>query len=152
MGVGRDYSNRIEGQQTRPADIERALEKKFDADQAQARKQRLATLPGLGQAVMAAVCAHHRLLWIRPFVDGNGRTARLHTHLTLTALGLTHGLWSPLRGMARDHETYYTRLNNADLERRNDLDGRGPLSQEELVAFAIWLLDVCLDQAEADVE
>lgn len=36
------YSNRIEGQQTRPADIERALAKQYDADRAQAKKQRLA--------------------------------------------------------------------------------------------------------------
>jgi len=73
--------------------------------------------------------------------------ARLHTHLVLTALGLTQGLWSPLRGMARAQDGYYARLNNADLQKRNDLDGRGPLSQEELVAFASWLLDLCLDQA-----
>ena len=32
------------------------------------------------------------------------------------------------------------------MARRNDLDGRGPLSQEELVAFARYFLDVCLDQ------
>jgi Fic family protein len=104
-------------------------------------------VPGVEQSVVAAACAHHRLVWVHPFLDGNGRTARLHTHLVLTALGLTRGLWSPLRGMARDHEGYYARLNNADLERRNDLDGRGPLSQEQLVAFASWLLDTCLDQA-----
>jgi Fic family protein len=84
---------------------------------------------------------------VHPFPDGNGRTARLHTHLVLGALGLTHGLWSPLRGMARNQEAYSARLNNADLPRRNDQDGRGALSQEELVAFASWLLGVCLDQA-----
>jgi Fic family protein len=104
-------------------------------------------LPGREHALVGACCSHQRLLWIHPFLDGNGRTARLHTHFVLTALGLTHGIWSPLRGMARNQETYYARLNNADLPRRNDLDGRGPLSQEELVAFAAWLLDVCLDQA-----
>lgn len=82
-----------------------------------------------------------------PFPDGNGRTARLHTHLLLTQLGLTHGLWSPLRGIARKHEQYYARLNNADLPRRNDLDGRGALSQEGLVAFADWLIELCTDQA-----
>jgi hypothetical protein len=49
--------------------------------------------------------------------------------------------------MARDQEGYYARLNNADLPRRNDFDGRGPLSQEELVAFASWLLQLCIDQA-----
>ena len=36
------YTNRIEGQHTRPADIERAIRKDFDADTAIARKQRLA--------------------------------------------------------------------------------------------------------------
>jgi hypothetical protein len=71
----------------------------------------------------------------------------LHVHLVLSAAGVTQGLWSPLRGLAREHEAYYARLNNADLPRRNDLDGRGPLSHEELVAFAAWFLDLCLDQA-----
>ena len=36
------YTNKIEGQHTRPTDIERALARQFDADQVQARKQRLA--------------------------------------------------------------------------------------------------------------
>jgi len=36
------YTNKIEGQHTRPYDIERALVKDFDADKAQAAKQRLA--------------------------------------------------------------------------------------------------------------
>ena len=36
------YTNKIEGQHTRPADIERALARVFDADAGQARKQRLA--------------------------------------------------------------------------------------------------------------
>jgi Fic family protein len=105
------------------------------------------TLPGTELAVVGAACSHHRLLWVHPFLDGNGRAARLHTHLILAALGVTQGLWSPLRGLARQHEAYYARLNHADLPRRNDLDGRGPLSHEELVAFASWFLDLCLDQA-----
>lgn len=36
------YSNEIEGQHARPAEIERALAHQFDADEKQARKQRLA--------------------------------------------------------------------------------------------------------------
>jgi Fic family protein len=110
-------------------------------------KKAYGRLPGLERTIIGTCCSHHRLLWIHPFADGNGRSARLHSHLVLTALGLTHGVWSPLRGMARDRAGYYARLNNAELPRRNDLDGRGPLSQEELVAFATWMLDVCLDQA-----
>jgi hypothetical protein len=61
-------------------------------------------------------------------------------------MGLCTGLWSPMRGLARTQESYYARLDNADLPRRNDLDGRGQISQEELVAFASYFLDVCLDQ------
>lgn len=227
------YTNRIEGQHTHPANIERAIRRDFDADLAIARKQRLAiahidleeeleqvvaganpvalfspalvhdihkrlyeklpeadrvtdqgepnrpgqyrrkdvktglhiappwqeveglidgwaarygALPGKETLLIGAACSHHRLAWVHPFIDGNGRTARLHTHLVLHAMGLTQGLWSPMRGLARTREQYYARLNNADLARRNDLDGRGPFSQEELVAFARYFLEVCLDQ------
>lgn len=227
------YTNKIEGQHTKPAEIERAINNDFSADAALAIKQRAAvahmeveqqleqalakTAPGeafspqlvceihgllygkLPEAdrvtdegepivpgayrkrgvktglhvapppddldgLMAAwaecyrklagtealligtACSHHRLAWIHPFIDGNGRAARLHTHLVLHAMGLTQGLWSPMRGLARTQEQYYARLNNADLPRRNDVDGRGPLSQEELVAFASYFLGVCLDQ------
>ena len=229
------YTNKIEGEHTRPADIERALRQEFDANEGLARRQRVAlahmqveaeleahlsgvgvaalyapgivpqihrrlyeklpaidrvtgegvqivpgayrqrdvtagrhlapawaevdglmrgwadfyaALPGLEKAVIGAACAHHRLAWIHPFIDGNGRTARLHSHFVLRALGLTQGLWSSMRGMARTQEEYYARLSNADRPRRNDYDGRGPLSQEELVAFARYALEMCLDQAQ----
>lgn len=108
--------------------------------------QRYCELRGNELLAIGIACAHHRLTWIHPFIDGNGRTARLHSHLVLFRLGLTNGLWSPMRGLARDREGYYARLSNADLPRRNGLDGRGPLSQEELVAFAGYFLDVCVDQ------
>lgn len=97
--------------------------------------------------LIAIACSHHRLAWIHPFIDGNGRVCRLHSHLALHAAGMTRGLWSPLRGMARTHDTYYERLAMADMRRRNDLDGRGSLSQEELVKFAAYFIeDCCLDQ------
>lgn len=227
------YTNRIEGQHTRPADIDRALLGEFDADAALARKQRLAIVhmqaeeeleaeyagadprslfaPGVivrihealysrlseddrrtdeGDVVepgrlrardvtvgrhlappaadvallldawaggyarvsgrerllIAVACSHQRLAWIHPFRDGNGRVARLHSHLLLHAMGLSTGLWSPMRGLARFHDEYYARLANADLPRRNDLDGRGSLSQEELVAFARYFVSRCADQ------
>ncbi len=96
--------------------------------------------------VLAISAAHHRLAWIHPFPDGNGRVARLHTHLLLGHLGLTNGLWSPLRGFARTHETYYARLAAADEARAGDLDGRGNLSERGLEQWMGYVLEQCLDQ------
>ena len=100
-----------------------------------------------GEAALAALAAaHQRLGWIHPFVDGNGRVMRLHTHAVLTALGHTGGLWSPLRGFARSTERYYALLADADAPRRGDLDGRGNLSEGALVAWIDYVFDICLDQ------
>ncbi|TXT40932.1 MAG: filamentation induced by cAMP protein fic [Comamonadaceae bacterium] len=228
------YTNRIEGQHTRPCEIEQALRKDFSQDVVLAAKQRLAVAhieaeqaleqryggtdgahalyavdavqdlhrelfgrltaadlltsdkaliePGalrqqdvqVGQhlapasasvpeflgrwaafyggvrrgeaALIALACAHQRLGWVHPFVDGNGRVMRLHTHTWLTALGYTGGLWSPLRGFARSTERYYALLADADSLRRGDLDGRGNLSEQALIAWADYVLDTCLDQ------
>jgi Fic family protein len=97
-------------------------------------------------ALVACVCAHQRLGWVHPFVDGNGRVMRLHTHTLLNSLGYTGGLWSPLRGFARSTDRYYALLADADSLRRGDLDGRGNLSEEALIAWAHYVLDVCQDQ------
>ena len=235
------YSNRIEGEHTRPSDIERALQRDFSRDVEQARKQRLALahihtelaceealdarraageptvqwlysepalswlhaelfkalpaadlkladgsrlVPGalrtrgvaVGRheapaaaslpafiarwahvygrvrrgeaALVAAAASHHRLAWIHPFADGNGRVARLHTHLLLHAMGLTHGLWSPLRGFARSEARYKALLQAADEPRRGPLDGRGNLSQAALLDWIGYTLDICIDQVE----
>ncbi len=232
------YTNRIEGQHTRPMEIDQALRKDFSQNATLAAKQRLAVahiaaeealeqryvgqyatlysahavqeihrelftrlpeadrqspegepiLPGQwrlrevevgrhvapgyqsvpaflerwasfygsvrrGEAALAAMAAaHQRLGWIHPFVDGNGRVMRLHTHLVLGALGYTGGLWSPLRGFARSTERYYQLLSNADQARQGDLDGRGNLSEEALVAWIDYVLDVCIDQVSFMVE
>ncbi|GAB3629632.1 Fic family protein [Pandoraea terrae] len=108
--------------------------------------KRYKRIKGFEHQLIATACSHHRLAWLHPFIDGNGRVCRLHSHLTLHASGLTDGLWSPLRGFARTHEEYYVRLSAADQRRRNDLDGRGNLSQDELVKFIHYFLDCCLDQ------
>ncbi len=97
-------------------------------------------------ALVAMACAHQRLGWVHPFIDGNGRVMRLHTHTLLSALGYTGGLWSPLRGFARSTERYYALLADADSLRRGDLDGRGNLSQQALIAWADYVLEVCQDQ------
>lgn len=230
------YSNKIEGEHTRPLDVERALKADFSTDQNKARLQRLAlahirteqwihdqphstaelysidgvtaihahlfgqlreqdrivTMPETGETlatepglirsrevavwrhaaptfkaiqpmlerwaqvyggarrgelqIVAAAAAHHRLLWIHPFVDGNGRTARLHSLAVLQSLELTNGLWSPLRGLARGAAAYAEKLANADMPRMGDLDGRGQLSEKQLVTWIEHFIDVCLDQ------
>lgn len=234
-GMNSYYTNRIEGQHTRPTEIEQALSHQFSGDKNLARRQRLALthmeaeeavearyqgdaganqlfslaavedihrelfcrlppedlvtpegeaiVPGQlrqkevqvgnhiapghaslaafiqrwakvyggtrrGEATLLAIAAaHQRLGWIHPFIDGNGRAMRLHTHAVLSALGYTNGLWSPLRGFARTVDQYYARLADADMPRRGDLDGRGNLSEGTLVAWIDYVLDTCLDQA-----
>lgn len=102
-----------------------------------------------GEAALLAVAAsHQRLGWIHPFIDGNGRVMRLHTHAVLSALGYTNGLWSPLRGFARNIERYYNLLAAADAPRESDLDGRGNLSEAALAAWIDYVLDICLDQVQ----
>lgn len=235
-GMNSYYSNRIEGQHTRPFEIEQALRRDFSANRELAARQRLAVahidaevaiearyvgvegaqrlygadavadlhrelfgrlpvedlrtgdgetiVPGqwrqrevrVGQhvapafaavpallqrwadvyggtrrgeaALLALAAAHHRLSWVHPFIDGNGRVMRLHTHALLAALGYSGGLWSPLRGFARSTERYYALLAAADEPRRGDLDGRGNLSQQALVDWIGYVLSVCQDQVD----
>ena len=97
-------------------------------------------------SILGAATAHHRLLWIHPFVDGNGRVARLMSHAMLLESLDTGGVWSVARGLARNVEAYKRHLADADGPRRNDLDGRGNLSEEALAAFARFFLTVCIDQ------
>ncbi len=97
-------------------------------------------------ALVALAAAHQRLGWVHPFIDGNGRVMRLHTHAVLAALGYTGGLWSPLRGFARSTDRYYALLAAADEPRRGDLDGRGNLGQQALVDWIGYVLSVCQDQ------
>lgn len=99
-------------------------------------------------ALLALVASHHRLAWIHPFPDGNGRTARLHLHCGLHALGLTHGLWSVMRGLARQHAAYYAVLATADQARQGDYDGRGNLTEQGLKDVMKFILSACLDQIE----
>ena len=58
----------------------------------------------------------------------------------------TGGVWSVARGLARNETSYKGHLQACDAERRNDLDGRGALSEEALAEFTRFFLDTCLDQ------
>lgn len=101
---------------------------------------------GLSAKLIVIACAHHRLAWVHPFRDGNGRVVRLQSQAALLQHGAGSQLWSVSRGLARSVRTYYERLSGADSPRRGDLDGRGNLSESGLVAFAKYFLETCLDQ------
>jgi Fic family protein len=53
------------------------------------------------ETILAAAAAHHRLLWIHPFLDGNGRVARWMSHAVLLDALNAGGIWSVARGLAR---------------------------------------------------
>jgi len=101
---------------------------------------------GRTDTILASAAAHHRLLWIHPFLDGNGRVTRLMSHAMLLEALDTGAVWSVARGLARNERAYKSRLAECDLQRRNDLDGRGNLSEEALASFTKFFLEICIGQ------
>src|SRR6266478_1266000 len=101
------------------------------------------------QSIVAAVTAHHRLSWIHPFLDGNGRVARLFTHAWFAKAETdADGLWTISRGLARRQTEYRAALANADQKRVNDFDGRGYLSLRYLTEFCQFFLQTAIDQVD----
>jgi Fic family protein len=98
--------------------------------------------------IVALGAAHHRLLWIHPFYDGNGRVTRLMSHASLQRYGVGSSLWSVARGLARNVKEYKALLMAADEPRRGDLDGRGTLSTQALIKFCEFFLTICIDQID----
>jgi Fic family protein len=100
--------------------------------------------------IIAIASAHHRLNYIHPFPDGNGRVSRLMSHAMALSAGIGgQGLWSISRGLARglqDRGEYKRMMDLADSPRRGDRDGRGNLSEAALKTFSAWFLNVSLDQ------
>lgn len=103
---------------------------------------------GKVDGIVASATAHHRLLWMHPFLDGNGRVARLMSYAMLRDALDTGGIWSIARGLARNVDSYKAHLAKCDLLRRNDLDGRGNLSEEALAEFAKFFITTCIDQVK----
>jgi len=103
---------------------------------------------GKTESIISIAAAHHRLLWIHPFADGNGRVTRLMSDAMMLELLDTGAVWSVARGLARRVADYKRHLANCDLTRCNDLDGRGTLSEEALAEFTRFFLKVCIDQVD----
>jgi hypothetical protein len=68
------------------------------------------------------------------------------SHATLLDALDTGGVWSIARGLARDVQAYKAQLAACDMARRNDLDGSGNLSEENLAEFTRFFLTTCIDQ------
>jgi Fic family protein len=100
--------------------------------------------------IVAMAAAHHRLNYVHPFPDGNGRVSRLMSHAMAWRSGIAaHGLWSISRGLARglaSRTEYKLMMDLADTPRQGDVDGRGNLSERALIEFVTWFLRVALDQ------
>ncbi len=101
------------------------------------------------EAIVAAMCAHHRLAWIHPFPDGNGRIARIALDAMLKQSGIAGAaLWSMSRGFAKTQKEYKLRLAEADMPRMGDLDVRGNLSETKLATFCEYGLKTAIDQVK----
>jgi Fic family protein len=98
------------------------------------------------ETIFSAAAAHHRLLWIHPFIDGNGRVARLMSYAMLKDALDTGGIWSIARGLARQEGEYKRHLAACDQPRQGDLDGRGSRSEKALAGFTAFFLQTCIDQ------
>ncbi|MCU7921610.1 MAG: Fic family protein [Candidatus Thiodiazotropha sp. (ex Dulcina madagascariensis)] len=103
------------------------------------------------ETIISTAASHHRLLRIHPFLDGNGRVARLMSHAILLETPDTGGIWSVARGLAQNVRTYKHHLAEGDLTRRNDLDGKGHLSEEALASLTRFFLSnwTLIDQLKA---
>ncbi|HWX51529.1 MAG TPA: Fic family protein [Roseomonas sp.] len=101
---------------------------------------------GRAERPVVVAALHHRLLWIHPFADGNGRTARLLSHALLRRAEVGSALWSVSRGLARHVEAYKAYLARADAPPQGALDGRGVLSDGRLADFCRFFMAACLDQ------
>ena len=59
--------------------------------------------------IVKAMMFHHRMVWIHPFFDGNGRTVRLMFNLLLMNAG-----YPPAIILQQDRKKYYDALNKAN--------------------------------------
>lgn len=110
-----------------------------------ARKGGIAKLDGL----VCSFAAHHRLAWIHPFLDGNGRVARITLDAMLRTCGVNAAsLWSMSRGFAKAPDQYKAYLAGADEPRQGELDGRGNLTEKGLAAFCLFAMQTAIDQAK----
>jgi Fic family protein len=103
----------------------------------------------LHKKLIKVFAAHHRFMYIHPFLDGNGRVGRLMTDGMLNQIfPETYGLWSLSRGLARQSDAYKNWLARADQIRQGAMDGRGQRTEQGLIEFIGFMLDTAKDQID----
>jgi Fic family protein len=96
--------------------------------------------------LIAMAASHHRLTWLHPFRDGNGRVTRLFSGLYLTASGINKSnLWSLSRGLSRNKKQYMFELWATDSPGE---DSDYYFSEELLADFCEYFFKICLDQID----
>jgi Fic family protein len=97
------------------------------------------------ERLIAMAASHHRLTWLHPFRDGNGRVARLFSNLFLTRAGINQSnLWSLARGLSRQKQRYMMELWATDSP--EEKKGFLQFNEELLADFCEFFLRLCLDQ------
>lgn len=102
--------------------------------------------PGKTSRVLGVAAGHHRFNWCHPFLDGNGRVARLVSRSGFGRALPAARAWSLSEGLALRQEEYLRLLALADEPRRGDRDGRGNLSEARLASFMNFILEVAEKQ------
>lgn len=105
--------------------------------------------PGRIGRMLGVAAGHHRLNWCHPFLDGNGRVARLVACAGLRRALPGAGAWSLSEGLLARREDYLRLMALADEPRRGDRDGRGHLSEARLASFVGFMLEVAGEQIAA---
>lgn len=97
------------------------------------------------ERLIAMASSHHRLTWLHPFRDGNGRVARLFSGLYLAGSGINRrNLWSLSRGLSRNKARYMMELWAADSP--EEKQGIRQFNDELLADFCRFFFSVCIDQ------
>lgn len=97
------------------------------------------------ERLIAMAASHHRLTWLHPFRDGNGRVARLFSGLYLARAGVNKGnLWSLSRGLSRRKKKYMFELWATDSP--NAQKAAHHFDDDLLADFCEFFFEICLDQ------
>lgn len=97
------------------------------------------------ERLIAIAASHHRLTWLHPFRDGNGRVARLFSGLYFAKAGVNKSnLWSLSRGLSRNNKQYMFELWATDSP--DEQNGAHYFDDDLLADFCKFFFEICLDQ------